>query len=149
MVPAVPPFQKYVHMGSEVLIDGLGNSGTIIINPSFVEKQLIQKTKSSVLGHLLGSYKNGLDNIKEVSKDELLCSASKDKDKSHEVTNMTDNIVVANDDSKILRKLEKINSMKIEAASVDVAKSAFQLQRDVRNSFYHRMSAIKEDDVEN
>ena len=67
MVPAVPPFAKYVHMGSEVLIDGLGDTGNIIINPSSVEKALIQKTKSSVMGHLLGAYKNGLQTIKLAS----------------------------------------------------------------------------------
>ena len=75
VVPAVPPFTNYVHMGTEVLIDGLGESGNIIINPSYVERQLMQKLKSSVMGHLLGAYKNGLVCVKEAAES---CSDRKD-----------------------------------------------------------------------
>ena len=68
VVPGVPPFQSYHHFGSEILIDGLRDTGCIIINPSYVEKKFIQKTKSSVKGHLPGSYMNGLANIKAMTE---------------------------------------------------------------------------------
>ena len=45
VVPGVPPFSNYSHFGTEALIDGLGKSGSIIINPSYVEKKIIQKSK--------------------------------------------------------------------------------------------------------
>ena len=67
VVPGVPPFQSYHHFGSEILIDGLRDTGCIIINPSYVEKKFIQKTKSSVKAHLPGSYITGLRNIKEMT----------------------------------------------------------------------------------
>ena len=69
MVPGVPPFSNYSHFGTEVLIDGLGTSGSIIINPSYVEKKIIQKVKSSVIAHLPTTYKNGLDNVKFATED--------------------------------------------------------------------------------
>ena len=56
VVPGLAPFSNYSHFGSEVVIDGLGNSGSIIINPSYAEKKIIQKTKSSVKAHLLSEY---------------------------------------------------------------------------------------------
>ena len=67
VIPGLAKRPIYIHFGSEVLIDGLGNTGSIIINPSSVERKLIQKTKTSVVAHSLGSYKNGLDFVKSVT----------------------------------------------------------------------------------
>ena len=68
VVPAVPPFSNYHHFGSEVLIDGLRHSGSILINPSYVEKKFIQKPKSSVKAHLPGTYMKGLSYVKYTSE---------------------------------------------------------------------------------
>ena len=68
VVPGVPPFQSYHHFGSEVLIDGLRDTGCIIINPSYVEKKFIQKPKSSVRAHYPSSYITGLKNIKVMTE---------------------------------------------------------------------------------
>ena len=46
--------------GTEVLIDGLERSGSLIIGPSFVERRLRVKTKSSVSAHNLEVYRAGL-----------------------------------------------------------------------------------------
>jgi hypothetical protein len=158
VVPAVPPFKKYVHVGTEILIDGLGQSGSIIINPSYVEKKLMQKTKSSVMGHLLGAYKNGLDNIKDVSEGtvglegitlEPAAAASyiggnnnnndryvSENNISNDVSNIsTDN----NQPTTNEPKLAKMTSLrKAQQSTMDVAQSAFKLQRNFQygKSFY-------------
>ena len=64
IIPGLSPLPDYSHMGNEVLIDGLGDSGTIIVNPTYIEQKLIQKTKASVAAHSLDvSYMNGLENV--------------------------------------------------------------------------------------
>ncbi|KAJ1408063.1 hypothetical protein B484DRAFT_309816, partial [Ochromonadaceae sp. CCMP2298] len=46
IVPALPPPSKYTHVGTEILIDSVG-AGSIIIDPSFVERWLRTHMKSS------------------------------------------------------------------------------------------------------
>ena len=70
VIPGLSPFPNYSHMGTEVLIDGLGSTGTLIVSPSYVEKSLIEKTKSSVAAHVLEAYSNGLVNAKAVAMGE-------------------------------------------------------------------------------
>jgi hypothetical protein len=50
----------YNHIGTEVQIDGIGDSGTIIIGPSFVERRLRTQKGNPVLAHSLHSYRSGL-----------------------------------------------------------------------------------------
>lgn len=61
------PWSLYEHVGTEVLVDGLGDSGSIIINPSYIEQALLQKTIKSVSAHSLDAYMNGLTNIKKAT----------------------------------------------------------------------------------
>lgn len=64
IVPALPPQQsKYRHVGTEILIDSVG-AGSIIIDPSFVERWLRTHMKSSVAVHSLLVYRKGLLGIK-------------------------------------------------------------------------------------
>ncbi len=62
VVTALPP-SGYQHIGTEILIDATG-SGSIIIDPSFVERWLRTHTKSSVAAHSLLVYRKGLLGIK-------------------------------------------------------------------------------------
>ena len=63
IVPALPPQTKYTHVGTEILIDSVG-AGSIIIDPSFVERWLRTHMKSSVAVHSLLVYRKGLLGIK-------------------------------------------------------------------------------------
>jgi hypothetical protein len=63
IVPALPPQSKYSHIGTEILIDSVG-AGSIIIDPSFVERWLRTHMKSSVAVHSLLVYRKGLLGIK-------------------------------------------------------------------------------------
>eukprot|EP01034_Spumella_vulgaris_P028050 gene28050-34847_t len=62
VVTGLPP-SGYQHIGTEILIDSTG-SGSIIIDPSFVERWLRTHTKSSVAAHSLLVYRKGLLGIK-------------------------------------------------------------------------------------
>jgi hypothetical protein len=62
VVTGLPP-SGYRHVGTEILIDSTG-SGSIIIDPSFVERWLRTHTKSSVAAHSLLVYRKGLLGIK-------------------------------------------------------------------------------------
>ena len=55
LISAVPPTGNYEHIGTQVLFDDKG-SGSIIIDPSFVERRLHTSIKTSVSVHSL----NGL-----------------------------------------------------------------------------------------
>ena len=99
VVPGVPPFYNYHHFGSEVLIDGLRNSGSILINPSYVEKKFIQKTKSSVKGHLPKTYMKGLSYVKCTSEilgnnNDLEYTASFNINSSNDKSNISNSILV-------------------------------------------------------
>lgn len=63
IVAALPPQSKYSHIGTEILIDSVG-AGSIIIDPSFVERWLRTHMKSSVAVHSLLVYRKGLLGIK-------------------------------------------------------------------------------------
>lgn len=68
IVTAVPPRSSgYVHIGTEILLDG-NESGSIIVDPSFVERRLHTQTKSSVTAHSMLGYRKALDAVKEVAK---------------------------------------------------------------------------------
>jgi hypothetical protein len=62
LVVGLPP-QGYDHVGTEILLDSLG-AGSIIIDPSFVEKWLRTHMKSSVTVHSLLYYRKGLLGLK-------------------------------------------------------------------------------------
>jgi hypothetical protein len=62
LVVGLPP-QGYDHIGTEILLDSLG-AGSIIIDPSFVEKWLRTHMKSSVTVHSLLYYRKGLLGLK-------------------------------------------------------------------------------------
>ncbi|CAM9795493.1 unnamed protein product [Discosporangium mesarthrocarpum] len=57
-VPGLPSWW-YRHAGTKVLIDGKGR-GHLIIDPSFVEKRLVTKSKSRIQAHCLEGYRAGL-----------------------------------------------------------------------------------------
>ncbi|CAB1115183.1 unnamed protein product [Ectocarpus sp. CCAP 1310/34] len=57
-VPGVPSWW-YTHVGTKVLIDGRGR-GSLIIDPSFVEKRFFVRSKRYVLSHLTEAYQAGL-----------------------------------------------------------------------------------------
>jgi hypothetical protein len=63
LVTALPPQSRYTHVGTEILIDSVG-AGSIIIDPSFVERWLRTHMKSSVAVHSLLVYRKGLLGIK-------------------------------------------------------------------------------------
>jgi hypothetical protein len=62
LVVGLPP-SGYDHVGTEIMIDNLG-SGSIIIDPSFVEKWLRTQMKSKVSAHALLCYGKGLLGLK-------------------------------------------------------------------------------------
>lgn len=66
LVAGLPP-SGYKHIGTEVLIDSLG-VGTIIIDPSFVERWLRTTMKSSVSVHSLLVYRKGLLGVQLASE---------------------------------------------------------------------------------
>ena len=55
LVTSLPP-TGYSHVGTQALVDNLG-SGSIIIDPSFIERRLRTQTKSSVSVHSLLVYR--------------------------------------------------------------------------------------------
>jgi hypothetical protein len=70
IVSGLPPTMSYFHIGTEVLIDSQG-AGTIIIDPSFVERRLRARVSTSISVHAMSVYELGLERIFETSK--LLC----------------------------------------------------------------------------
>jgi hypothetical protein len=67
IVCGLPPTMSYFHIGTEVLIDSQG-AGTIIIDPSFVERRLRTRVATSISVHAMSVYEMGLDRILESSK---------------------------------------------------------------------------------
>ncbi len=64
LVVGLPPgTHGYVHVGTEILIDSIA-SGSIIIDPSFVERWLRTHIKSSVAAHSLLVYRKSLLGLK-------------------------------------------------------------------------------------
>lgn len=53
------PSWWYTHVGTKVLIDGRGR-GSLIMDPSFVEKRFFVRSKRYVLSHLTEAYQAGL-----------------------------------------------------------------------------------------
>ncbi|CAM9332474.1 unnamed protein product [Ectocarpus sp. 12 AP-2014] len=53
------PTWRYAHAGTQALIDGRGR-GSLIIDPSFVEKRFFARSKRHVLSHLVQAYQAGL-----------------------------------------------------------------------------------------
>jgi hypothetical protein len=62
IVTAIPK-GNYKHVGTEILIDSSG-SGTIIIDPSFVESRLQKSSKTSMDAHTMQAYRRGLVGVK-------------------------------------------------------------------------------------
>lgn len=61
------PKGNYKHVGTEILIDSSG-SGTIIIDPSFVESRLQKSSKTSMDAHAMLSYRRGLVGVKAATE---------------------------------------------------------------------------------
>lgn len=62
IVVGLPPTWSYVPCGTEVLVDPKG-AGSIIIDPSFVERRLRTSVKSSISVHAMTVYKLGIDGV--------------------------------------------------------------------------------------
>lgn len=60
------PKGSYRHIGTEVMIDGLG-AGSIIIDPSYIEKRLRTRTKANVSVHSLVVYRQGISGVREAA----------------------------------------------------------------------------------
>lgn len=57
------PSAGYKHIGTNVIVDSKGE-GSIIIDPSFVEKYLRMSSKTSIGAHSLNVYRRGLKGVK-------------------------------------------------------------------------------------
>lgn len=69
IVTGIPPkTARYKHVGTTVVIDGSG-SGSVIIDPSFVERRLQFSSKNSVKAHYLTYYRTGLSGAKKASEE--------------------------------------------------------------------------------
>lgn len=66
LVTGIPSGWGYKHVGTEILVDSIG-SGSIIIDPSAVERRLRNSSKTSVSVHSLLVYRKALLCIKEAS----------------------------------------------------------------------------------
>lgn len=64
------PF-AYTHIGTEIIIDGLDDSGSIIIDPSFVERQFRVRNKTSLACHGTDSYQAGVQSVLEAATEDL------------------------------------------------------------------------------
>ena len=66
VVTSVPP-TGYRHIGTEAVVDNRG-AGSIILDPSFIERRLRTNTKSSVSVHSLLVYRKGLQGVKDAAE---------------------------------------------------------------------------------
>jgi hypothetical protein len=57
------PSSGYKHIGTNVIVDSKGK-GSVIIDPSFVEKYLRMSSKTSIGAHSLNVYRRGLKGVK-------------------------------------------------------------------------------------
>lgn len=68
IVSGVPPSHMgYKHSGTEVIVDSIG-AGSIIVDPSFVERRLRTQYKHSVRVHSLLVYRKGLQGVKQAAE---------------------------------------------------------------------------------
>lgn len=67
IVVGVPPLFGYSHVGTQVLIDPIG-AGSIIIDPSFVERRLRTSMKSSISAHTMSVYSKGLWGVRHAAE---------------------------------------------------------------------------------
>lgn len=69
IVTGIPPkTSRYKHVGTTVVVDGEG-TGSIIIDPSFVERRLQFSSKNSVRAHYLTYYRGGLSGAIRASEE--------------------------------------------------------------------------------
>lgn len=66
IVCGLPPTLGYQHIGTQVVIDKFC-SGSIIVDPSFVERRLRTSTKTSITAHILSLYKQSLVAVRDAS----------------------------------------------------------------------------------
>ena len=66
IVCGLPPTMGYQHIGTQVVIDKLC-SGSIIVDPSFVERRFRTSTKTSLTAHILAVYKQSLLAVRDAS----------------------------------------------------------------------------------
>lgn len=77
IVTGIPPkTARYKHVGTTVVIDGSG-TGSVIIDPSFVERRLQFSSKSSVKAHFLNYYRIGLSGAKRASEEIRVANLAK------------------------------------------------------------------------
>lgn len=88
LVPGLPPSRLgFAHIGTEILLDSLG-VGTIIIDPSFVERWLRTHMKSSISMHSLLVYRKGLLGVQFAA--EALKEEVQIRNERHSAGNTTD-----------------------------------------------------------
>lgn len=54
------PTQKLRHIGTEVLVDGIDLTGSVVLNPMYFERNFSSRPTTNVQGHLIISYKKAL-----------------------------------------------------------------------------------------
>lgn len=59
------PARHFRHVGTEVLVDGLDLTGSVVINPMYFERHLSSRPSTNVQGHLIISYKKALFSVQE------------------------------------------------------------------------------------
>lgn len=105
IVPGIPPTKicnkTYKHIGTEILVDGLNKSGLVIIDPSFVELSLRARSKTSVQGHSLITYRDGLTSIVTGVRNYNLLKENGDS--SGDVDTQVGEILMQRYDSALLR----------------------------------------------
>ena len=61
----------YTHVGTEIIIDGVDGSGSIIIDPSFVERLFRVRNKTSMAAHSTDIYQSGIRSVLEAASQDL------------------------------------------------------------------------------
>ena len=109
--PFSDAINKYEHHGSEVLIDGLDASGSIIINPTSIELRLRARPKTSVTAHSTVTYLQGLaavlDSVRQFSEEE----SPRDDGEDAMVEAVTGNVLAKYDSVRSTEKAGSLSSL--------------------------------------
>jgi hypothetical protein len=140
IVCGLPPTMGYQHIGTQVVIDKFC-SGSIIVDPSFVERRLRTSTKTSITAHILALYKQSLVAIRDASMyiQQIGVTASRNDDSSdgrEEFNRAKREVDSESDDHFFLEKIYGLlNKTSDESASENSA-DFLQLPQDSGHSLF-------------
>ena len=60
-----PSSRQFTHVGTEVLVDGLDLTGSVVLSPMYFERHYSSRPSTNVQGHLIISYKKALFSVQE------------------------------------------------------------------------------------